>query len=423
MFNLYLRGCLPFTDVFIHAMIQDGEGRKMSKSLGNGVDPLDIISSHGADAMRFTLTNMATNTQDVRMPVVRDEGTGKNTSPKFDIGRNFCNKLWNAARFAMMQLEGSGFRVQGSGTESGSPSSPEPSTLNPEPFPPVDESKWSLADRWIVSRFNRTVEAADAALADYRFDQYAKACYDFFWGDFCDWYVEAAKPALRDPARKSQAQHVLAATLDGALRLMHPMIPFITEVLYQRLNELRPQRGLPNRLECHSALGAKHSGLLIRSPWPSVGSFSEAAEHIFPKLQEIITAIRNLRNQYNVPPKQSVAVTLLAPAEPTRQLTENREAIELLATCTIKEVGPNAKPAANAVRAAAAGVEIYVQGLVDESAEAQRVEKLREDLTKKIATLKGRLSNEAYISKAPPNLVKQTQDQLAEAEAELKKLA
>jgi valyl-tRNA synthetase len=400
MFNLYLRGCLPFTDVFIHAMIQDGEGRKMSKSLGNGVDPLDIISSHGADAMRFTLTNMATNTQDVRMPVVRDETSGKNTSPKFDIGRNFCNKLWNAARFAMMQLEGA-------------------STAEA-----VDESKWSLADRWIVSRFNRTVEAANQALSDYRFDQYAKACYDFFWGDFCDWYVEAAKPALRDPARKAQAQHVLAAVLDGALRLMHPMIPFITEILYQRLNELRPVRGLPGRLECEGP-GFRvqgSGGLLIKAPWPAVGSFSEAAEHIFPRLREIVTTIRNVRNQYNVPPKQAVTVTLVAPAEPTRQLSENREVIELLATCAVAAVGPDATAPATAVRAAASGVEIYVQGLVDESAEAQRVAKLCDDLAKKIATLKGRLSNEAYISKAPPKLVKETQDQLAEAEAERAKL-
>src|SRR4051794_5474277 len=164
MFNLYFLNRLPFRDVFIHAMIQDGEGRKMSKTLGNGVDPLDIISSHGTDAMRFTLASMATNTQDVRMPVERDATTGKNTSPKFDLGRNFSNKLWNAARFVLMSIE----------------------NVQPQA---VDEMKWSMADRWIVSRFNRTVAECNDALANYRFDQYARACYDFFWRDFCDWYV------------------------------------------------------------------------------------------------------------------------------------------------------------------------------------------------------------------------------------------
>ena len=145
------------------------------------------------------------------MPVEHDPTTGKNTSPKFDLGRNFCNKLWNAARFAMMHLEQAG-----------------PADTA------VDETKLSMADRWIVSRFNRTVAECNDALANYRFDQYAKACYDFFWRDFCDWYVEAIKPAMKDPERAAQTANVLAAVLDGSLRLLHPMIPFITETIWQR---------------------------------------------------------------------------------------------------------------------------------------------------------------------------------------------
>jgi valyl-tRNA synthetase len=392
MFNLYFLDRLPFTDVFIHAMIQDGEGRKMSKSLGNGVDPLDIISSHGADAMRFTLTLMTTQTQDVRMPVVRDEKSGKNTSPKFDIGRNFCNKVWNAVRFALTNL-----------TEVKSNE-------------PVDEQAWSLADRWIVSRFNRTVAACDEALNSYRFDQYAKTCYDFFWGDLCDWYLEAIKPAMRDPQRAPQTANVLAAVLDGSLRLLHPMIPFITETIWWRLNEVRPQRALPNRLECPP------NPRLIKAAWPKVGAFAEAAESIFPKLQETIGAIRNLRNEYKVDPKKAVTVTIVAPAEPARQINANREIIELLAVCTVKVAGPDAKAPEKAARATAAGAEIHVEGLVDEAAEQQRSVKRREELSRQIAAMKGRLSNEAYTKKAPPHLVKQTQDQLADAEAELAKL-
>jgi valyl-tRNA synthetase len=273
-----------------------------------------------------------------------------------------------------------------------------------------------LADRWIVSRFNRAVESANAALADYRFDQYAKACYDFFWGDFCDWYVEAIKPALRDPARKEQTAHVLAALLDGALRLMHPMIPFITEIVYQRLNEVRPVRGLPGRLEC-----PPRSGLLIKASWPTIGSFAEAAEHIFPKLQEIIGAIRNLRNELKVQPKQKVDVSILAPAEPARQLTENRELVESLATVTLKDVRPDLTPPPGAARTLAAGVEIFID-LGQPAGDTGLAEKRCGELKKLTETLRGRLSNEAYTKKAPPHLVKQTQDQLADAEAEMAKL-
>ena len=150
----------------------------MSKSKGNGVDPVDIIDTHGADALRFTLTTMATETQDVRMPV-KKLPDGKNTSDKFDFGRNFCTKLWNASRFVLSGL-----------ATSVASENAAPLTL-------------TLADDWIISRFNRAVEESNAALKIYRFDQYAKTCYDFFWRDFCDWYVEAAKPALRKNRRRS----------------------------------------------------------------------------------------------------------------------------------------------------------------------------------------------------------------------------
>ncbi|HYO08285.1 MAG TPA: valine--tRNA ligase [Tepidisphaeraceae bacterium] len=423
MFNLYFRGCLPFSEVVIHAMIQDGEGRKMSKSLGNGVDPLDIISSHGSDAMRFTLASMATNTQDVRMPVERDAATGKNTSPKFDIGRNFCNKLWNAVRFAMMNLSVAsaekGQRDEGTKGRSGgaSPSS-SPQSLSPS-VPQsltIDGSRWSLADHWILSRFNRTVAACDEALSNYRFDQYAKTCYDFFWGDFCDWYLEAIKPAMRDPQRAPQTADVLAAVLDGSLRLMHPMIPFITETIWWKLNDVRPQRGLPGRLECPPARR------LIKAAWPKVGAFDEAAEQIFAKLQDVVAALRNLRNEHKVDPRRTVSVTINASGEQARQILENREMIELLATCKIEKVGEALPPPERSARAAAAGVEMFVSGLADEAAEQQRVAKRRDELTRQVTQLRGRLANESYARKAPPHLVKQTQDQLADAEAELAKL-
>jgi len=274
-----------------------------------------------------------------------------------------------------------------------------------------------MADRWIVSRFNRTVAEADEALKNYRFDQYAKACYDFFWRDFCDWYLEAVKPAMRDPQRAGQTANVLAAVLDGSLRLMHPVIPFITETVWWKLNEVRPgKRELRGRIE------GTDSPRLVKAKWPTVGDFSQAAEHIFPKLQEVIGAVRTARNQHNVPPKQKVTVSVMAPGDSARQVEANREMIELLATCTLKDVRGDLKPIDKASKVTAAGCEIYIEGLADEAAEQQRTSKRRDELLKEQAALKGRMANEAYTKKAPPHLVKQTQDRLAEVEAELAKL-
>jgi valyl-tRNA synthetase len=406
MFNLYFLDRLPFTEVSIHPMVQDGEGRKMSKSLGNGVDPLDIISSHGADAMRFTLANMTTQTQDVRMPVEKDPKTGKNTSPKFDIGRNFCNKLWNAARFALMNLEGATENTKDT----------ERNKTEASSVPSVSSVAPSLPDRWVVSRFNRTVADCNAALKDYRFDQYAKTCYDFFWGDLCDWYLEAIKRAMKDPARATATSNVLASVVDGALRLLHPMVPFITEVLWWKLNEVRPQRGIAGQLECPP------SKRLIKAAWPNTGASDDAAELVFTHLKEIIAALRNLRSEHKVDLKRTIMVTISAPADTARQVEENRELIELLATCQIKQIGQNLAAPTKAARTFAGGAEMFVEGMADEAAEQQRVAKRCEELKKQITALRGRLSNESYIKKAPPHLVQQTKDQLAEAEAELAKL-
>jgi valyl-tRNA synthetase len=382
---------IPFHHVYIHTTILDGHGERMSKSKGNGVDPVDVIETHGADALRFTLTHMATETQDVRLPVKKN-AQGKNTSDKFDIGRNFCNKIWNVGNFFVIA-----------------------NLANVEPEP-VDEGKWTLADRWVVSRFNRTVKEADAALGAYRFDQYAKLCYDFFWEDFCSWYVEASKPAMKSAATARQTANVLAAVLDGALRLLHPMVPFITETMWWRLNEIRPQRGLPGKIECPC------SKRLILAGWPVEGKLDDDAEFLFPAIQEIISAIRKLRNDYKVDVKKSVDVSIFAPGDSSRNLESNRAIVELLATCRLKNASPTLAPVPGAARVTAAGCDIFVEGLQDRDDELQRTGKRKDELIRQIQTLKGRLANEAYISKAPAHLVQQTKDQLAEALREVDKL-
>lgn len=393
---------LPFLDVAINPTILDGKGERMSKQKGNGVDPVDIIEAYGADALRFTLTKMATDTQDARMPVKRD-AQGRNTSEKFDEGRNFCNKLWNACRFALGNLEGvecaegtKGQRDRGTKGEEGT----------------------RLVDRWIVSRFNRAVAECDQALAAYRFDVYAKSCYDFFWRDFCDWYVEAIKPAMKDPARAPQTAGVLAAVLDGALRLMHPMIPFITETVWWRLNDVRPVRGLAGRVECPP------SKRLVLAQWPRAGALDESAEQIFPKLQELIGAIRTVRNDRKISPKQTVAVSIRAPGDLAEQIESNRELIELLATCTLNAVVPDLPAVANATLVTSAGCDIHIEGLPSAGSgpDAARLAKEIADKQRSIDSLRGRLRNESYLAKAPPELVQQTRDQLAAAEADLAKL-
>ncbi len=449
MFNRYLRGAdvsgdaspLPFRNVFIHAMIQDGFGQKMSNSYGNGVDPADVIKTHGTDAMRFTLCSMTTHTQDARMPVdlidphsgetfapkyfVNKSGitvaeavqehkgkksvstygmfTGEvkptpempvaaNTSSKFDLGRNFCNKLWNAARFVLGNL----------------------ATMQLEP---VDESKWSTIDRWILSRLARTVEACNQSLNEFRFDQYAKACYDFVWRDFCDWYLEASKPAMRDPARRASTARVLATCLDMSLRLMHPVIPYITERLWWALNETMPGRGIDTRFPCPGGQ------FCMTAKYPRFDDemdklTSGGAERVVERLQEIIGAIRELRNTLKVDPKKKTPISIHCAADVVHHLTASREFIEGLSTSTIEAVGPDVVEPSGSAKTTAAGATIYLSGAVD----AASSEKRKGDLTKTIAALKGRLSNEAYISKAPPKLVQETKDQLAAAEAELKQL-
>src|SRR5690242_13022578 len=179
---------------------------------------------------------------------------------------------------------------------------------------------------------------------------------------------------MKDPKRAAQTADILASVLDGALRLMHPMIPFITEFIWWKLNEIRADRGIPHRLNCAP------SNRLINAKFPEVGEFSDDAEHIFPRLQAIIVAIRNLRNEYKVDPRKTVTVSIAAPAESARQLSENREMLELLSSCTLREIGPNVKAPADSTSATAAGVEIFVEGLVDKAADQQRQLKRCEEL-------------------------------------------
>ncbi len=447
MFNTYFRGCLPFTDVFIHAMIQDGEGQKMSKSLGNGVDPLDIIHSHGSDAMRFTLAEMTTHTQDVRMPVdvvcphtgeafhpkmitnkagfrvaapvqkcptdgnkkfvtgygvasgeakATDEmPQARNTSSRFDYGRNFANKLWNATRFALSHLE-----ERHEGTEARR-----------------DEGSGvggSLVDRWILTRTADVIAQTDDALAKYDFHRYAHTLYQFIWNDVCDWYIEAIKPTVKGDAGQ---RRVLATVLDVCLRLLHPSMPFITEKLWEHLQASAPERGV-------DGLPCEPSELLSHAAWPraDVALRDEAAEDQFERARTVVTMIREVRAENKVPPREKVEVSIKLDAELADMLRKSEAAFTTLANITIVAMGPDvAKPehAAVVVRPLA---EVYLHQQFDAEAERDRLTKRLAEVEKNVKALSGRLNNKGYTEKAPEKLVQETRDKLAEAESEAAKL-
>ncbi len=395
MLNIYFRGCLPFTDVFIHAMIQDGEGRKMSKSLGNGVNPLDIIHSHGTDAMRFTLVSMTTNTQDVRMPVTRDPDTGRNTSDKFDLGRNFANKLWNATRFALSHLAPDESPGAAPGGSAG--------------------AKYPLADRWILSRLAHAVRAANEALGNFEFSQYAQDLYDFFWRDFCDWYIETVKPTV---ANDPDQRRVLATCLDVVLRLLHPVMPFVTEKLWEHLNATVPDRGV-------EAVTILPHELLVRAPWPKVDDslIDEDAERAFASLQAHTAAIREIRTSHQIPPRETVTYAVE---------TGDDELTALLAPYIKTLANAETGPAPAKLPAELAGLTLVgtaqvaqrtlgvyrASGGADADAEENRMTKRLEEVQRSVKTLEGRLNNKGYTEKAPPHLVQQTRDDLDEKKCE-----
>jgi len=388
MMGQYCIGDIPFGDVYIHAMIQDGQGRKMSKSLGNGIDPLTIIESHGADAMRFTLASMTTDTQDVRMPVAAltlPDGRKVNSSPKFDNGRNFCNKLWNASRFAMMNLEGI-----------------DPAAFNP--------AKMDITDKWILSRLAAVVKEATASLKNYKFNDPINSLYKFFWNDLCDWYLEWAKPRMADAAQKPIAQNVLAFVLDQTLRMLHPFIPFITEGIFQNLNAIAPVRKLGTLVD---AAGAES---IMVAAWPAgLEQFiNPEIERKIETIQNIIGVIRDIRNKYNIHPAKRLVGAVDAPAQRVAMLNENISLICDLAGMEKLTIAAGQEKPANTAATIVEDLQVYIYDVVDVEAERERLQKQKEFIENGIRPLQAKLSNESFVSRAKPEVVEQSRQKIKE---------
>ena len=378
---------VPFRDVYIHPVILDGKGQRMSKSKGNGVDPLDIIELYGADALRFALASLATETQDIRVPVEKvklPDGRTINGSERFEQARPFANKLWNAARFTLINLE-----------------EYESAT--------VDRSDLAIEDRWILSRLSRVAEETTRDLEQFNFAEAARRLREYTWDDFCAGYVEFVKERLRDAEAAPVARRVLASVLDAICRLLHPIMPFVTEEIWQFLNASAPVRGLPEPTQAAESV--------CIALWPDFPENwrDDEAESIVACWREKIKAILNLRAEREVPEKAKIHPVIIA-AEPLAGILKAGETFlkALTKSETLSIVSTLAERPPECASAVLADCEIVLPlaGLVDRDAEAAKHRKTLTGLDRQIDPLRAKLSNADFLSRAPAELVAREQARL-----------
>jgi valyl-tRNA synthetase len=442
LMGLYNIGKVPFHHVYIHATILDGFGQRMSKTKGNGVDPLDIIEVYGADALRYTLAAMATETQDARMPVgyqcphcgtlvpqklehqkmkpkdgrkprikcsscKRDwqfsspnfepdpgEPVARVISERFELGRNFANKLWNGGgRFLLMNLEGY-----------------TPQAVRLADLP--------IEDRWILSRLAATASQMTQQLDGYHFADAARTIYEFTWSEFCDWYVEMSKGRLRDSAQKPLAQRVLLGVLDGILRLVHPIMPFVAESIWQALSEAAFERGLPSPEPASESVAI--------APWPRYPTEWRDAgiEKRIGRMQELVRRVREVRNRYMMDPKTALTVHVRCAEEVAADLRALAPFVNLLAGVGTLSCGPKESKPPQSSTIVLPEFEAYVslQGLIEVPTEIKRLEKEIAEKTKYLQAARAKLDNESFVKNAPAEVVQQQRDLVADLENQLQVL-
>lgn len=411
--GLFLLGDVPFTDCFIHANIQDGKGERMSKSKGNGIDPEDIIEKYGADAMRYVLCDMQTGTQDIRLPVqaispftgnLVDLATAKHgqtiftyicpetgkefdvlgtmpdlpmakiISERFDVGRAFCTKLWNATRFALINL-------------------------GEHTFSPLSNDRLEAEDRWILSRLSKVIAKVTEQLYAYNPSAAIGAAREFFWSELCDWYLEFIKPRFKDEQSAPVARSVLSLAIDQVLRLFHPFVPFITEVLWERLHLQCPIRGLEQPIAS--------SELLISADWPKSQPdwIDNQIESEFALVQEVIRSIRDLRSRYQIPPSKDVDALIKADGENADVLLRQKNLILNLGGIDSLDISPQVERPATAATQVVGDLEVYLVGVIDPDQEKRRLKKQKEKLLKDTAKAESNLSNEKFLNRAPSHVV------------------
>ncbi|MBQ7866973.1 MAG: class I tRNA ligase family protein, partial [Clostridia bacterium] len=364
-------GETPFKTVLIHGLVRDEQGRKMSKSLGNGVDPLEVINKYGADALRFSLAMGVSPGNDTRY-----------SDEKVESARNFANKIWNASRFVLM---------------------------NTETREAIDPAKLQLPDKWILSRLNKVIAEISSHMEDGDFGIAAQNIYDFAWNEFCDWYIELSKGRLMgdDLEQKNNVRGVLLYVIESILKLLHPFMPYLTEEVYQHL----PQ----------------HEGMLITAKWPEVKAEYDYAveERQMEGLMDVIRAIRNLRAEMNVQAGKRTHITLIPEAGWEDTLAIAEPYLQRLAYASDAKLGGKDALAGEKIVSAvcAAGeIRIPLGDLVDIGKEIARLEKEKKNLEGEIARANGKLNNAGFLSKAPAHLVEQEKAKLATNESMLESL-
>jgi valyl-tRNA synthetase len=359
MMGIKFMGKPPFSEVYIHALVRDVEGKKMSKSKGNVIDPLTVMDQYGTDAFRFTLAALCVQGRDIRLAEERIKGY-----------RNFANKIWNASRFVLMHA----------------------GTCDPG-RERIDPGALSLADRWIQSRLNRLMTAAEEAFRGYQFNEAAHALYQFIWHELCDWYLEMVKPVLNQPgdtAEKRAAQHTMVEVLDASLRMLHPLMPFITEEIWQKLPV------------------AKESIMIASYPVTDFEKIDAVAEETMGLVIDVVNSIRALRWEMNIAPAQQVDIVLRTAGNKSLDILNRYKGyIENLAKAgTVAAAAEVSKPE-SAVTAVVREVEIFLplKGVIDFAEEQRRLQKELVKIQKDLSDISRKLSNRDFLAKAPEAVI------------------
>ncbi|MBU1037678.1 MAG: valine--tRNA ligase [Candidatus Omnitrophica bacterium] len=375
MAGIEFRNAIPFKSVYIHGTVRDITGTKMSKSLGNVIDPLDMISKYGADALRFSIISITAQGQDVYL-----------AESRFELGRNFANKIWNASRFIMMNLK--------------------EEDMAPDLCVFFEGTKLTLPERWILSRFYSTLNYVSGCLAEYKFNEAANAIYEFLWHEFCDWYIEIAKPTIT--GRNSQT--ILYKILEKSLRMLHPFMPFITEEIWQKLPKPKKASG----------------DSIMTQPWPHVQDrmISREDEEKMRELIEVITSIRNMRAVWNIEARVDVDVIINTnDSEDVKLLSDNIDLVKKLAKVSGLKVGKHSKPKSSAV-SVIRKMEIFLplEGLIDFEKEKARLLKEHLRMEGEMKGLSSRLKDRNFTSKAPKEIVDKQEERKAELSIQIKKM-
>lgn len=392
MATMKFKGEIPFKDVYFTSMIRDGMGRKLSKSLGNSPDPLNIIEKYGTDAVRFTIIYLSPLGQDIKM----DVDVKQQDIPSMEIGRNFANKIWNAGRFLLMKQDLIDI----------------PDVCPSNRGRDIKDAEMSFADRWIFSRYNSTIKKLNAALENYKVNEYSKLLYDFIWRDFCDWYIEILKVQIDQSNSYDYKQALMRFAInifEGIIKLLHPVMPFITEEIWHLIDERSDNESIS----------------LQPAPTFNDTLIQAKLEEEFEFLQMIIEEIRRLRSTTSIPPQEKLPITISCKTDEFESFLKSQSGIiAALCKATKLNIGQNIEKPAESMASVVRQVEVFLEmsGSIDIEKERERLQKEIERLERNITSSEKKLANEKFLVKAPENIVRHEHEKLESMKGSLEKV-